>query len=439
MLFGTFAQKNFFEYPAVGTYRGTVINANMAAHAPAGLAAFLLEKTAAATYIIDPLTHAFQHAPDAVTNDEGEPKASVRSLADAYGEPVCSRLGAKPVLPSAFKDKAVLQGFTKRCIDFQRGQLTSFMENSDAAKYLGEDEAKVCPYAVVAPYFFMTEATVDDWLAVNCDCAAYAAKVYGSEPSKVFASVVIDQGILLDDALLNRVTEDYRAIDGIDGFLVWIDGLDEQAASSAALRALLSLGRALRQGDREVINLHGGYFSVLAAGTPGKGALTGVTHAPEFGEHRGVVPVGGGIPIARYYVPDLHVRVRYRDTLKILGAKGWLDSAEAFHANVCNCDECKEVLDGEPANFVKFGEANTKNVMRRGGLVRIAFPTKAATDRCLRHYLQRKKREYHAAGNAEPKVLLENLMKGVAKYEDIAGLDGVKHLKLWHKVLSEKG
>jgi len=437
MLFGTFAQKNYFEYPAVGTYRGTVINANMAAHAPAGLAAFLHEKTAKATYIIDPLTHAFQHDPDAVANEDGDPKSSIRSLADAYGKPVSSSLGKKPVLPSAFNDKGLLQGFTQRCIDFQFNKLTLFMKDSDAAKYLDHDEIEVHPYAVVAPYFYMTETSLDDWLQVNVDCASHAVKVQSDGRSKIFASVVIDQGILLDDSRIKEITKAYSAIKGLDGYLVWIDSLDEQVAASSALRALLKLWRGLRQQNREVINLHGGYFSVLAAGKPGKGALTGVTHGPEFGEYRGVVPVGGGIPIARYYMPHLHARVRYRDTLRMLQAKGWLVSAKSFHDNVCDCDVCAETIGGDSKGFVKFGEANTKSVRRRGGLVRIAFPTKDAKDRCLRHYLHRKNREYQAAGQAEPKVLLDDLLAGVEKYEDVAGLDGVKHLKIWHKVLSK--
>ncbi len=59
-----FAEQNFFAYPTPDTYQGVIINANMAAYAPAGIAAFLLEKTAAKTrYVVDPLTHAFQHDP----------------------------------------------------------------------------------------------------------------------------------------------------------------------------------------------------------------------------------------------------------------------------------------------------------------------------------------------------------------------------------------
>jgi len=438
MLFGTFAQQNYFEYPVRGTYCGTIINANMAAHAPAGLAAFLLEKTANTRYIIDPLTHAFQHAPEAICNDAGELKSSVRSLAEEYGEPVSSIVGTKPLLPSAFEDESVVHHFSERCVSFQCNQLTSYMKQSDAAKYL-DDSDIAPPYAVIAPYFFMTETTLSDWLRVNIACAEHVASRRGDLESKVFAAVVVDQGILLDESYLLKIAEAYASISGIEGVLLWVDSLDEQDASGAALKALLRLARGLRQSEREVVNLHGGYFSVLAAGAPGDRALTGVTHGPEFGEFRGVVPVGGGIPIARYYIPDLHARIRYADALRFLRAQGWLDNAELFQENVCDCEVCVGVLREGAENFVQFGESNVKRVKRRSGLVRIAYPTKAAKELCLKHYLQRKRREYVAASEATANVLLEDLIHGASKYEDVTGLEGVEHLRLWHRVLKESG
>jgi len=438
MLFGTFAQQGFFEYPTRGTYRGIIINANMAAHAPAGLAAFLLEKTARTSYIIDPLTHAFQHTPEAICNELGQPKSSVKSLADEYGEPVSSSVGRKALLPAAFAEESAVRDFSDRCVQFQRNQLTSFMKQSDAAKYVDDSEIAP-PYAVIAPYFFMTETTMDDWLKVNTACVRHVASRGGGLGSKIFAAVVVDQGILLDGSCVAKITEGYKDVSGVDGFLLWIDNLDEQGASSAALKSLLTLARGLRQSGREVINLHGGYFSILAAGTPGSNALTGVTHGPEFGEFRGVVPIGGGIPIARYYIPDLHGRIRYADALRFLRAKGWLDNPSLFRENVCDCEVCVDVLQEGAQHFIRFGESSVKRVKRRSGLVRIAYPTKAARELCLKHYLQRKHKEYVAASEARASILLENLLAGASKYEDVAGLDGVEHLRLWHKVLSESG
>lgn len=435
MMFSTFAEQNFFAYPTPDTYQGVIINANMAAYAPAGMAAFLLEKTAAQTkYVVDPLTHAFQHDPGLISNAEGEPKKSIKSLAEAYGDPIKEIVGKRPLLPQDLADEEVLKNLVQQCVGYQVDHLSSYIKKSDAAKYLDDDDLSVAPYAVVAPYFYVTETTLDQWLAVNVRSAELTVeeKVAG----KRFAAVVVSQGVAVDEEARKKLCGAFSAIP-LDGFLVWIDNLDEQTASGAELRGLKDLCARLRSGgEREVINIHGGYFSILAAGPLGDHALSGVAHGPEFGEFRSVVPVGGGIPISRYYIPDLHARVRYRDAVAMFRSKGWLESAESFHDNVCNCDECLSTLDGDPANFGLFGEGTVKSVKRRHGMVRIEFPTSEAKQRCLRHYLQRKKREFVAASEAPRQVLLDNLKAGEDKYRDVAGLEGVGHLQLWRKVLA---
>lgn len=430
MMFGTFAQQDVFAYPTPDTYRGVIINANMTSYAPAGIASFLHEKTASSTYIIDPLTHAFQHDPQTIANKDGEPKPSIRNLAEAYGEPVSGTCGSHPLLPDDLSDEGKLSEFVERCLAYQTTHLASYMLNTDAAKYLEDDEVVVPPYAVVAPYFFMSETTVDDWLPLNIKCLEHALSCRRGE-AKLFASIVIDQGVLEDPALRAKVADAYVRLE-VDGFLLWIDNFDEQAASRSELVALVDLAKRLRrEGAREVINTHGGFFSILAASALGGGAFSGVTHGPEFGEYRGVVPVGGGIPISRYYVPQLHARVRYRDALRMLRAKGWLDSAEAFHEYVCECEVCKETLAGDAAGFQRYGESTVKTVRRKSGLVRIDFPTSDARDRCLRHYLQRKRREYLAASTCDGEQLITSVSRGYHQFKRAAGLEGVKHLRLW--------
>lgn len=435
MMFSTFAEQDFFAYPTHDTYQGVIINANMAAYAPAGIAAFLLEKTAAKTrYVVDPLTHAFQHDPGLISNSEGQPKKSIKSLAEAYGDPIKGIVGKRPLLPRDLADEESLKSLVRHCVSYQVDHLSSYIKSSDAAKYLADDDVSIKPYAVVAPYFYVTETTLDEWLPVNIRAAELT--VSNETGGKRFAAVVVSQGVAVDADAREKLHRAFSKI-ALDGFFVWIDNLDEQSASGAELRGLRDLCRGLRlNGQREVINLHGGYFSILAAGALGNSALSGVAHGPEFGESRSVVPVGGGIPISRYYIPDLHARVRYRDALAMFRSKKWLDSAEGFYANVCNCDECRSTLEGAPANFGLFGDGTVKSVKRRHGLVRIEFPTSEAKQRCLRHYLQRKKREYVAASSAPRQVLLENLKKGEEKYRDVAGLEGVAHLQLWRKVLA---
>jgi len=434
MMFGTFGQQRYFVYPRADTYRGVIINANMAAHAPAGLAGFLMEKTGGLDYIIDPLTHAFQHDPSAIQNDAGELKTSFRTIADAYGAPLEDCAGKRPVLPRDLQDEIVLKKCVQRCLEFQKTRLADAMANTDAMKYLDQSSDDLAPNALVAPYFFMTETTLKRWLPI---CSRAAALGVESAPNaRVFSAVVVSQGVVASSEARDQIAAEFEDID-VAGFLLWVDDLDEQTAGMDELKGLVDLARGLRgKKEREVINLHGGYFSVLAAGVLGDSAMSGVTHAPEFGEYRSVVPVGGGIPIARYYIPHLHARVRYRDALRLLNAKGWLDDAADFHRNVCDCQECVSTIEGNIGNFKSFGVGNVKPIRRGSGIIRIEYPTEETKKRCLRHYLQRKAIEYQFSATASAQQIREDLHRGVSEFEEVAGLEQVAHLDLWDDVLS---
>jgi hypothetical protein len=434
MMFGTFAEQRHFVYPTKETYQGAIINGNMAAHAPDGLAAFLLEKTDSLRYIIDPLTHAFQHDPDFITGKDGEAKTSIKALANIYGAPTAATVGKRPVRPADFENEEVLRQFVRNCLHFQNRQLADLMAGSDAMKYLDDDPAALHPYALISPYFYMTETTYRHWLPVTVRAARVAREEYGE--ARLFASVVVSQGVMLN-AVARTVIVDTLNGEDLAGYLLWVDNLDEQQAGGPELQGLLALARGLRaDGEREVINLHGGYFSVLSAGVLGAGAMTGVTHGPEFGECRSVVPVGGGIPIARYYVPQLHARVRYRDAVRFFSAKGWLDDAATFHASVCDCPECVGTLSGDAERFTAFGKGNVKDVKRGSGIVRIEYPTSETKLHCLRHYLHRKAREYRFSETATREQIIADLHEGRESFEDVIGLEGVGHLQLWEETLT---
>ena len=194
------------------------------------------------------------------------------------------------------------------------------MSDSASMKYLLDlSPEDLKPYAVISPYFYMTETSINRWLDVNVMAAKLASNYKNS--CKLFVELVISQGILLSEKMCDDIIKGFSETE-LDGFIIWVDDLDEHKAGGAELKGLIYLAKGLRnRGNNEVINLHGGYFSILAAGTLGDSSFSGVAHGPEFGEHRPVVPVGGGIPIARYYVPKLHERVKYRDTIRILTEK----------------------------------------------------------------------------------------------------------------------
>lgn len=431
MTFGTFAEQRHFIYPDKKTYSGVIINANMAAHAPAGLAAFLLEKTKNLPYLIDPLTHAFQHDPSAVLNSDDEVKSSIKTLAESYGPPISVSVGQKPILPEDLSDKGVLKDFVKNCVKFQNEQIGTAIKENKVNKYLDESEKEHSPKAVIAPYFFMDEVTVDYWLEKNVE----AIKVCLENASNVFGTLVISQGVLINEAVLKKIKKAYGNLT-VQGFVLWVDNFEEQTASLTELKSYLSLCRELRKRDRELINSHGGFFSILAAGKLGENALTGVAHGPEFGEFRGVVPVGGGIPIAKYYVKDLHARIKFKEAIFILKRMGALDNLESYFKLMCNCAECKKVLDNNIDNFTLFGEGNPKLIKRGSSTVRMEYPTTETKLRCLRHYLQCKKKEYKLSSGTSKSDLLTHLEESEEKFKNVLGLEAVSYLNNWAKAFN---
>ena len=431
MTFSTFAEQRFFIYPAPETYKGVIINANMATHAPAGIAAFLLERTRSMNFIIDPLTHAFQHEIKYIMSGE-EIKSSIKKLAQEYKEPFSDTVGIKPIQPSDFNDESKRKEMVLRCINFQRNTLQNSKQKNEIDKYLSESERLLKPYALISPYFYLTEINYEGWLSLMKKCATDALSIK-KDNEKMFVAIVISQGVLEDKDIVKKIVSDFP---NVDGFLVWVDNFDEQNASIHQLKSFLHLCKRLKECSNEVINLHGGYFSVLMAGNLGNAVLSGVAHGPEFGEYRSVIPVGGGIPVAKYYIPKLYARVKYRDALSVFKELGWLKDCRVFYENVCSCVLCKEVISNNIENFTKFGSTTVKDVRRRERTIRLEYPIRETKEICLKHYLNIKKEEYKKSGELSREELLSDLKKNKEVFEPVVGIDFVGYLEKWRRSLN---
>lgn len=436
MTFSTFAEQRFFVYPTPKTYKGVIINANMVAHAPDGMAAFLLERTQKANFIIDPLTHAFQHDIKYIIsereNNQKQVKSSISKLAGEYGEFFSEIVGSKPITPGDFNDLNKVKDMVSNCIEFQRKKLQTSKSVNAVSKYLSDNEKNLDPYALVAPYFYLTEINYNDWLHVMKICWDEASNIQKAH-EKLFVAIVISKEILGSEEIIKKISSSFPKT---NGFLLWVDQFDEQRASMLELKNFIDLCQKLKRNSSEVINLHGGYFSILLTGSLGESVLSGVAHGPEFGEYRSVIPVGGGIPVARYYTPKLFSRIRYRDAFNIFRKLGWLDNSALFYKNVCSCKTCKGVISDDIEKFTDFGSATSKQVTRRGKITSIEYPTKETKEICLKHYLNVKKHEYDKAISRDKKDLLSELEDNRKIFEKIVGLDFVSYLEKWHKVFS---
>ena len=434
MTFSTFAEQRFFIYPTPQTYKGVIINANMIAHAPDGMTAFLLEKTKTANFIINPLTHAFQHNIKYIlSNKEGEIKSSIRKLAEEYGSPFIDIVGKRSINSNDFQNAKKRKEMTARCIEFQRNKLQSSNMTNDIDKYLTKTERILNPYVIIPPYFYLTELSYKDWVSIMKDCVSDVINIKRKE-EKLFVAIVISQGVLSNRSIINKIVSYFP---NVNGFLVWVDNFDEQAASMLQLKNFIYLCKKLKgSSNNEVINLHGGYFSILMAGKAGNNILSGVAHGPEFGEYRSVVPVGGGIPIAKYYIPKLYSRIKYRDAAYILDALNWLKNSDIFHQNVCSCPMCEEVINGNIDNFSKFGLTKTKEIKRKGKTGILEYPLKNTKEICLKHYLNVKKEEYNKVIDWTKKDLLSELENNQNLFKDVTGIEFVSYLEKWKKALN---
>lgn len=434
MTFATFSEQEFFTYPSNNSYDGVVLNANMVAHAPAGIAAFLLGKVSDRTsFLIDPMTHAFQHNPEFLSNGDGSPKSSMRTLAAEYGETISSNLGVRPINSGDVVNNVA--EICDRVLSFQWNYLAKYFEENNNAKYM-EGDAIRRPAILVSPYFYLTEENIEDWIPVLASCAEYCVSQRGQYPAnqKIYSAIVVSRGVIQAEGVWTRILESLNNLK-LDGVLFWVDGFDESHATTLELDGFIRLCRALRGLGLEVLNLHGGYFSCLASSASFGNLLTAVSHGPEFGESRGVVPVGGGIPISRFYVPDLHVRLKFRDFLPIAIRNQWLENHQKFYDLVCDCQECKSVISSNVDNFNLYGESEVKSIKRKNGVVRIEFPVTEAKKRCLRHYLCRKVYEYEFVQSQDRDRLLANLQACFDKYSAAGSQDNTGHLIRWRKVL----
>ncbi|MEW8959671.1 MAG: hypothetical protein AB2448_11310 [Moorella sp. (in: firmicutes)] len=429
--FGTHGEARYLSGDFLNTYDVLIVNGNMAAFTAGAMAEFIAERTANKPYIIDPQTHAFQHDLKYIKSPKtGEVKTSIDRLLSFYGEPFKSSIqDNRPVSSGDFSDDSLLTSVVERVITFQKKVFAS--QEGDWSKYYNFLNIKFLqPLAVVAPYFFMDELTAMKWLEINTKAVATAKDKFPEET--IIMQLVIDKGVLLNSELLEEIID--RVLDTpADIVAIWIDEFDETAATITELLAYRKMLQKL--GTRKpIIILYGSFFSVALMKTMPELNIIGVCHSLEYGEHRPVIPVGGGLPVSKFYYPSLHIRIPYVDVLSLV--RPYLDSMERYLQNVCDCNTCKAVMreaNDPEEGFSKYGEGHPVKSRRRNQVVTINFPTPEARALSVQHYMWRKANEYKEKLRSASEVA-ERLEKA-AKECSIVGNSFTGHCLRWAKVL----
>ncbi len=446
--FGIAAEKDFLLEPFDKTYDQLIINASTVAHMPGALALFVAHR-AKKPYLIDPQTHSFQHDISYLLSDSrttsGELKRPYKVLAKKYGDPVKSNVADNhsPVLPESFKDQKTRRSFCSRVIRYQRQALGDEVKKSDSAKYYAYLEQKTGttprefgPSMVVAPYFYMKSNTLDEWLDINVGCAADSRTLVSRGPLGV--QIVMSKDILCSEGQRERVVKEYKKAlkRPPESFLLWIDDLPEDEASKDELVALRKLFRALGQ-VAPVVNLYGGSLSVSLMQTEQSLKMAGVAHGLEYGEHRGVLPVSGGPPISKFYLPALHSRIPAADAIRAIRALGGQKSVAEFRENICDCSECKNVIEEDVETSFRRGYGSTREVayLVKGQPYVREIPLPETRRHCVRHYMWCKQKEYSI--KVSRLSLASTFQETREKLKGALGPDKVAHLRVWAEVLSE--
>jgi uncharacterized C2H2 Zn-finger protein len=131
--------------------------------------------------------------------------------------------------------------------------------------------------------------------------------------------------------------------------MIWIDNFNHYDEDVLLEKYVLFLNKL--KGKK--ISLYGSFFDLLLSK---KSILSGFCHGPGYGEHRGVKPVGGGIPTAKFYLPLLFQRVRAESAEQVLSKKR-LFLKDIYFKKVCNCQRCQTAFKNSKdlsVDFIKY-------------------------------------------------------------------------------------
>lgn len=428
--YGTHAESMFLSGDFRDTYNVLVVNGNMAAYYPAAMARFIAQQVFNKSYIIDPQTHAFQHDLRYIRSSKTEEiKSSIARLLEQYGEPFKESINAgRPVCPDDFKDKGVLTSAVERVIEFQRNVFSA--QKGEWQKYYEFiNITPLKPWAVIAPYFFMDELSVEQWLEINVRAVEIAKAKYPDE--KVVMQLVIGKGLLLSQELSGVIE---RVISTpADMVAIWIDDFDETLATITELTMYKDMLKELG-GKKEVLILYGSYFSVALMKALPELSIKGVCHGLEYAEHRPVIPVGGGLPVSKFYYPSLHIRIPYVEVVSLI--RPFFDSKEDYFRYVCNCKTCTELIGrafSVEEGFARYGETSPAVSRRNNQVVVLNYPTTEARNLCVKHYMWCKVKEYQEAEQSALQVA-RKLIQAAEEYKAV-GNAFTAHCLRWAKVL----
>jgi hypothetical protein len=455
--YGTVAEKAQLE-KAKNIYDYLIINGNSAAYISRAIAKFVVENFFSSDqgFVIDPITYAFQRIDllkNKSKNGEKVLKKSIAKLIEKYESPVKDKIESNTsISPIDFSDSNIINNFCHRVLNFQYSIVSEYITNNDLGKYLQyvteinlDFLKQFHPKFLIAPYFYLnsTDLSFDDWLNVNIQFLNTSVKQSMNDfnSTQVFGQIVINKDVLLNRDAIQKIVIKYNQCD-CAGFTVWVDGLDEHEDSLNLLNGFLYFLNELKR--KPVYNMYGGFFSILLT-HQSIGLLNGVSHGMEYGESREVYPVGGGLPVSKYYYMPLHQRKEFTNAFRLLehnnildrSLSDWGDCTKYFN-EICRCKRCQEIMENSMANFLKFESDLYYDVKRQNGITRRKKASSETKENCLYHYLLCKDWEFKFVKKRSIQDIVDILQADKEKYISCPSIsnDDFNYIDNWCKSLT---
>lgn len=386
-------------------YDGFIVNAHILAHYASAFSA--LSTRLNKPFFTIPDTHAFQLAPPNIFLDSsGGIRSSWEKLASSYGPLIRlilnqrRNLDVSDFLSTTGSYEQALYDLVANVMTFQKNRVPSALQGLARFFDIPVQEPEVTTF-LVAPYFYFT--SVDDpWYKISLEMARESIR--HKAHYALFAVLCMSRGILLSDQAMSTILSDYSQLD-LDGFLLWVGDFQEDSEPTPLLYGLRNMVNSLKGIGKKVINLHGGFFSLLLYHYGLDGLASGVCYKDSADPTE--FPTGGpaGGPVPKYYIQEIKVKMNK------------IEAGLAIHdlpSLRCSCKICNGQVDYilDPAT----PEVVSREFMRR-------------------HFLVVRKKEKEDMSKKSLAQIASELENAYKTYEGSAHLVPTEHLKRWFETI----
>ena len=398
-------------------YYGIAVSAHLLSYTPTSAVQILNETRK--PFFVDPMTFVFARDLDIISRN-GKIRRSYLKLMEDYGPPFSQCATGNQLIPSKFKDatgeldRSLISGICNRVLQCQQSKcvVTTDFKKYDRILKKGQIPHSVSPSFLVAPYFF-ADRYGGEWYNISLQFAKEARSLKGD--AQLYPVICIANDILWDETQILNIVRDYE---GFNGYLIWIDNLDEENISDIELHGLKSLVSNLAAYGKPVYSLYGGYLFDLLR----KFGLSGYSSGICYGERRSVDTKGGGAG-NRYYVPTVHLKISEDQ------ANLFFSASEKNKALICSCPTCSEISANLPSSL------DAKEYVDR-------FFTLMHFLDFRRHFVNAKYQESNELenmNNEQIRAMLDENIQAITNIDPFSGKPSElspRHLRFWRTLFS---